>query len=120
MANIADHKKGETWNGFEVTLTRETAPNSGVQEPIDLTGARIVSDFKDEATGVSRFTFDTEDDSITMPNATLGKFVYMPIINMNYPAMNYVFDYKIVFPNGTRLVSSTKNFRIVQTVTSTI
>ena len=123
MANIADHKKGQTWNDFEVTLTRETAPNSGVQEPIDLTGARIVSDFKDEATGVSRFTFDTEDNSnhdITMPNATQGKFVYMPVLNMNYTAKNYVFDYKILFPNGTRLVSNIKEFRIVQTVTSTI
>jgi hypothetical protein len=120
MANLADHKKGQTWNGFEVTLTRETAPNSGVQEPIDLTGVTIVSQFKTTPKGGAVFEFKTSDSSITMPNATLGKFVYMPVINMNYPANNYVFDYKVIFPNNTRLVSSIKGFRIIQTVTVTV
>jgi hypothetical protein len=119
MANlIADHKKGATWNGFSVTLKEETFAGSGILVPIDLSGCVIVSQFKTTPKGGVIFEFKTSDNSITIPTPANGKFIYMPIASLNYPALNYSFDWKVIYPNGTIVYSPSFNFKIIQTITS--
>jgi hypothetical protein len=102
MANlIADHIKGDTWNGFSVTLKRKTSPSDPTLIPIDLTGCSIISQFKTTPKGGVVFEFKTSDNTITIPTPANGRFVYMPRPSFNYPANTYVFDWQVTYPNGT-------------------
>jgi hypothetical protein len=92
MANlIADHIKGDTWDGFMFNLEDETEIGSNIYEPVDLTGATIISQFKTTPKGGMVFEFKTSDNSITIPTPANGEFFYEERI-INVPANNYIFD----------------------------
>lgn len=116
MANlIADHIKGTTWDGFMFKLEDETAPESEIYEPVDLTGAIIISQFKTTPKGGVVFEFKTSDNSITIPDPESGEFFYEERI-INVPANNYIFDFQITFPNGVVFSSEPDYFRIKQDI----
>jgi hypothetical protein len=116
MANlIADHIKGTTWDGFMFKLEDETAPESGIYEPVDLTGCTIISQFKTTPKGGMVFEFKTSDNSITIPTPANGEFFYEERI-INNPANNYIFDFQITFPSGVVFSSDPDYWRILQNV----
>jgi ribosomal protein S1 len=84
---IADHKRGDTWNGMVVTIKK-----NGV--PVDLTGYSAISRFKNNPTGTAIFEFKTSDDTLTIPNPTDGK-IYYSKRKIEVQANRYVFDLQI-------------------------
>jgi len=113
---IADHLKGATWDGFSFIAEEETEPNSGVYEPVNLSGIRILAEFKKEPTGTVVFKFDTDDDTITLPEPAGNEFIFMPRV-MNVPAYTYVFDIKFITSVGVIDYTDLEYWRIIQTVT---
>jgi hypothetical protein len=89
---FADHKRGDTFNGRKISLERNGAP-------IDLTGAKIIIQFKLSSSGVSKFEFSTKKETIYIPEPTNGELIMMPRI-LNVPAGHYNYDMQITFPNG--------------------
>lgn len=101
MGAIANHKKGDEWNGMEL-LIEDSIVNPDETEtffPLDLTGYSVVAKFKVSPTGVSYFEFKTADGTITIPDPTNGVILFMPRI-MNVPAQQYVFDVELTPPSG--------------------
>jgi hypothetical protein len=112
---IADHIKGDTWDGFKFKIEDETEVNSGVYEPRNLTGCVIIAQFKKEPNGTVVFEFKTSDNTITIPTPANGEFILMPRI-VDVPATTYVFDVQITYPNGVVESFDPEYWRITQDV----
>lgn len=56
------------------TFRIETGLASDQLSPLDLTNARIKMDFKKDSNSRSAFTFDTDDNTITITDALNGEF----------------------------------------------
>ena len=93
---IADHKKGDTWDGIEIIATTQDA--MGAIEPINLTGATILAEFK-ISNGKVAFKFETSDNSIIVSEPLLGKIVFAPK-KIEYPENTYYFDVQITYPDN--------------------
>jgi hypothetical protein len=93
---IADHKKGDTWDGIEIIANTQEA--MGIIEPINLTGATILAEFK-LANGQLAFKFDTSDGSIIVAEPLLGKIVFASK-KIDYKENTYFFDVQVTYPNG--------------------
>jgi hypothetical protein len=96
-------------------LEDETEIGSNIYEPVDLTGATIISQFKTTPKGGMVFEFKTSDNSITIPTPANGEFFYEERI-INVPANNYIFDFQITFPSGVVFSSEPDYFRIKQNI----
>jgi hypothetical protein len=93
---IADHKKGDTWDGIEIIATTVDAMNVSV--PLNLTGASVLAEFKLLNEKVV-FKFETSDNSIVVSEPLLGKIVFAPK-KIDYPEDTYYFDVQVTYPGG--------------------
>jgi hypothetical protein len=113
MANlIADHKKGDTWDGFSFLF--EELVND-IYVPFNLTGVTALIQFKTNPLGNAVFEFKTSDGTITIPTPLTGQIYMMPRV-MNYEALTYSFDVQLTFLDGTVKTYVNDNFRIVQDI----
>lgn len=111
---IADHKRGDTWDGMQVTAT--TTNELDVVVPIDLTGVEIISQFKTSIDGTPVFEFKTSDNTISVPDPTLGVFYFVER-NMDYPAKMYFFDIQLKYSNGNlETIVPTHTWALVQDI----
>jgi hypothetical protein len=81
------YRKGNTWNGRKLKF------------PWDLTGARIVMEFKTSPSSSVIFEYKTDDNTLLMPDPSSGEF-WMAPRKMEYPAATYIYSVKIYFENG--------------------
>ena len=116
MANlIADHIKGDTWDGFKFKIEDETEVGSGIYEPRDLSGCNIISQFRSSQNGSVIFEFKTSDNSITIPTPENGEFILMPRI-INVTAMTYIFDVQLTYFSGVVESFDPDYFKIIQDI----
>ena len=93
---IANHIKGDTWDGVEIIAT--TKDENGASIPLDITGCDIIAQFKINTSTV--FEFKTSDNTILVPNPTTGQFFLAPR-KMDVEANTYKFDIEVTYPDGT-------------------
>ena len=94
---IADHKKGDTWDGIEIVATTLDANN--VSTPINLTGCTVLAEFR-LANEKFAFKFETANETILIPEPLLGKFYFAPK-KIDYSANTYYFDVQVSYPDGS-------------------
>ena len=83
--NFPDHIKGDTFKGTEFEVFAD-------ETPLDLSGYRIRMHIKTIPTASTVLhSFDTEDNTISMTNAAVGKFTLNPVI-IDLPERTYVYD----------------------------
>jgi len=110
--NLADIKKGDTFDGMQYTLTNTT---TGL--PIDLTGATIRSIFRNrskQGTAVSTFAIGT---GITVTDATNGIFQIDAITPIIWPVSIYYYDIEITFASGDIRTYIEGTVTVIQDVT---
>lgn len=96
-AKIAEHKRGDTWNGMSFLC--EELQEDGSHLPLDLTGVKVLIQFKTSNNGNPIFEFKTDDGTITIPEPLAGEIIMMPRIIDVYPN-KYIFDIQLTYPNG--------------------
>jgi len=112
---IADHKRGDTWDGMEIIATETNELD--VVVPIDLTGVEIVSQFKTSMNDDFVFEFKSTDGTILVPNPESGT-MYFDERKMDFPAKLYFFDVQLKFPNGRiQTIVPTHTWTLTQDVT---
>lgn len=99
---IANHSKGTTWDGISFLVTE--ADDTGVETPVDFTGATVVAQFKKGKTGSVVFEFKTTDQTIVFGTETTsqpatGEIVLQPAL-LNYQAFDYYFTVRATFADG--------------------
>ena len=94
---IADHKRGDTWDGIEITA--KTLNESNAEVAMNLTGASVVAEFK-YLNGNLAFSFDTADNSILVPEPLTG-ILYFDSKIIDAVEGVYSFDVEVTFPDGT-------------------
>lgn len=105
---IADHKKGIFWDGIEIIVTTFDENNNVV--PFDFTGGKVISQFKTNNNVV--FEFQTDDDTILIPEPTNGK-LYFVGRNINIAPNTYLFDIKFIdVTNKTEEIIPTHSWTI--------
>ena len=91
---IADHYKGDTFDGVQFTLL-----NSTDNIPINLTGCAIKIQFKKSAAYGTLQKEITNTAGITIVDAVNGVFKIDAFL-INWSEANYYYDIEITFPNG--------------------
>lgn len=105
---IAEHKRGDTWNGMVVTIKK-----NGV--PFDLTGYTAISRFKNNPTGSTIFEFTTDSFTLTIPNPVDGKIYYVKR-KIEVQANRYVFDLQITSIDNVVKTVATGSWTITQDI----
>lgn len=114
---IADHKRGDTWNGISIIIEdSEIVSNVEVFTPKNLTGYSVRSRFKTSNTGNAKFEFSTDDNTITIPNPLTGEIIFMPR-KMDVSANRYLFDIELTDPDGKVETVLDAIWNIVQDIT---
>jgi hypothetical protein len=112
---IADHKRGDTWDGMEVIATE--TDEFDVVVPIDLTGVEIVSQFKTSINEPFVFEFKSSDGTILVTDPESGT-MYFNERNMDFPVKTYFFDIQLKFPNGrVQTIVPTHTWTLIQDIT---
>jgi hypothetical protein len=91
--DIPSHRRGDTWDGIN-----SVAINSNDQ-PINLTGAAIKMELREDIDAPATFTLSTTDNTIVITNAAQGTFTIPPIL-VDIPFGKYLYDIQITFANG--------------------
>lgn len=100
MANlIADHKKGDTWDGMSF-LCEELQEDGITLLPVNLTDVEVLIQFKVSESGSPVFEFKTADNTITIPNPLTGELFMMPR-KMDVYANKYMFDLQLTYADGS-------------------
>lgn len=89
---ISNHKKGDTWFGITATIIKNNIP-------LDLTNYTAISCFRKVLTGISFLEFNTNNNTLLIPNPINGKIFYQKRI-IDIDADDYFFDLQIISPNG--------------------
>ena len=93
---IEDHITGTYWYGMSMRID-EIVENS--LEPIDLTGCKIVAEFRASKSKCPDFIYSTEDETILMPLPLTGTFNFKPGI-INHKPNLYYFRVTVTQPDG--------------------
>jgi hypothetical protein len=107
-----DIKKGDTFTGLKMTFY------DGVGEdktPMDLTNCKVIIPFKKGTGQNATFLFSSEDGTITIPTPTNGE-IYLQPRDMNYPALNYIFDVQVINGANVKKTYFTNYWKICQDV----
>jgi len=115
--NFQDQYKGTTFDACKFTVTKTI---DGVTTITDLTDVEIRIDFKRRDKGSAVWSLSI-GNGITVLDAVNGVFVIDSFIN-NYPAFNYVYDIKMIFPSDDPeddpRVYLKGNYKIYQNITN--
>lgn len=111
---IVPHKKGDTWDGIEIEY-KEFDTDGVTEIPRDLTGVTVLSQFRKQGDGVVFFEFKTIDNTITIPNPTLGVVKFMPRIVLAQPGI-YITDVQLTFPDGRVETDVAGSWEILQEI----
>jgi hypothetical protein len=90
--NFPKHKRGTTFEAQTLRL-----------EGVDLTGAVILMQFKENNSSAISYEFKTADSSILITNAASGEFELQERI-LDVPSCTYLYDCLITFPSGKKKV----------------
>jgi hypothetical protein len=107
-----DIKKGDTFTGLKMTFY------DGVGEdktPMDLTNCKVIIPFKKGTGQNATFLFSSEDGTITIPTPANGEIFLQPR-DMNYPALNYIFDVQVINGANVKKTYFTNHWKICQDV----
>jgi hypothetical protein len=107
-----DIKKGDTFTGLKMTFydgigTTKTA--------MDLTDVSISIPFKKGVGQNKTFSFETENNTITIPDPLTGEIFLQPR-DMNYQAATYIFDVEVTTLGGVKKTYFTNYWKICQDV----
>ncbi len=108
--NIPDHTKGDTFEGFDLTVSINSVP-------LDLTGSTIRMQLRVASSATPIKEFNTElEGGITITDAEVGKFSFdQQIINVD--AQNYYYDIQITLADGKVYTFLTGQWNIIQDYT---
>lgn len=87
--NFPSHVKGDTFSSRQISFSSVTN-----NSPIDLTGAEINIQFKENASSNVAYFWSTSDNSITIDNPTNGVITMIAKI-INAPASKYIYDIQV-------------------------
>lgn len=88
-------KKGTTFNGRDIKFHNGNGTN---KTPMPIAGVKIRMDFRETENGSVIFSFNTEDNSITITGENIARM--MPRL-MQVPAAGYITTLVLTFPNST-------------------
>lgn len=107
-----DIKKGDTFTGIKMTFYDGIGTT---KTPMDLTDISISIPFKKGAGQNTSFSFETSNNTITIPNPLTGEILLQPR-NMNYQADTYIFDVQLTTLAGVKKTYFTNYWKICQDV----
>ena len=107
-----DITRGATFKGAKMTFYNGVGED---KTAMDLTGASVFITFKKAKGGSVVFEFKTTDNTILIPTPTNGEILLAPRL-MDYPALNYVFDVKVIDAAGNVIPYFENNWKICQDV----
>lgn len=90
--NIPKHRRGDTWDGInKIGITINGAP-------VNLTGAKVTMQFREDYDAPTALTLSTETSTITiLPD--LSSVRVLPVIVDIQPA-TYKYDLQVTYPNS--------------------
>lgn len=99
--NLSEHIKGNTFAGRDFRLTRRV--DESTVEPIDLTGATIIMQFRKDANSRVSFEFrtDAEPASMIINNPVNGEFK-IPEQEIDACEGIYCYDTLVIFPDDIK------------------
>jgi hypothetical protein len=90
---IPKHRRGDTWNGINsIVITSDGSP-------VNLTGASIKMELREDIDAPVALTLSTEDGTIVINDPLQGTLTIPPIL-IDIPFGNYLYDLQITFANG--------------------
>lgn len=110
--NIADHYKGDTFDGVQFTII-----NSTDSLPINITGCLIKIQFKKNSNNGSIIKEITEISGITIIDAINGVFKINPFL-IDWDEGRYLYDVQITFPDLSVRTYIKGTILIIQDTTS--
>lgn len=109
--NFPDHVKGDTFTARQIIFSSETA-----NAPVDLTGAGINIQFKENPSTPTAYFWSTSDNSIILTDAPNG-IITMNAKILDAPASTYVYDVQIVDNTGMVKTYFKGSMKITQDIT---
>jgi hypothetical protein len=110
MFVIPNHRRGDTWAGFESFIIKVN------NTPVDLTNASIKIDFRKQIDSPVALTLSTANGSVVLSNPSQGIFSIPPRI-INIPFGIYLYDIQVTYPNGVVTTYVEGTWEIVADIT---
>jgi hypothetical protein len=94
MTRLPATKRGDTWGGFDLTITEDAVPR-------DLTGATVRMQLRKQYTDTAATaSWTTADNSILLFDAVNGVLRIVGRV-LNVDPWDYLLDVEITWPDGT-------------------